>query len=51
MINHKRERIKLGYKLLKEGEKTLKEIGRETHISQIELGYMANDIILGNEDR
>ena len=51
MINHKRERIKRGYKLLKEGEKTLKEIGSETSISQGDLKAMRNDIILGNEER
>ena len=51
MINHKKERIKRGYELLKEGEKTLKEIGRESHISQGDLKAMQNDIILGNEER
>ena len=50
-MNHKAERIKLGYSLLKEGEKTLKEIGKETHIPQGDLKCMRNDIILGNEER
>ena len=51
MVNHKKERIERGYKLLKEGKETLKEIGRETSISQGDLKAMQNDIILGNEER